>query len=61
MHTKLFVTIAAAIICALVTSYIIIRWMRSREEGVSTLPGSQKREIGFAAVLKDQEEIAAQA
>jgi hypothetical protein len=51
MHWKLFATIAAAVVVAAVVAYLIIRWLRSFE--MPQLSGTgPKREIGFAAMMK---------
>jgi hypothetical protein len=52
MHTKLFITIAAAVVVAAVVSYIIIEWLRSQSDVQQLAVSAPKGEIGFAALMK---------
>ena len=49
MHWKLFATIVAAA----VASYLIIRWLRSCLDTPLLAVAAPKREIGFAAMMKN--------
>jgi hypothetical protein len=54
MHTKLFVTIAAAIVLGGLALYVIIAWLRQQEQKVLALAFQPKGEIGFAAIAKQR-------
>ncbi|MDR3456020.1 MAG: hypothetical protein P4N60_01130 [Verrucomicrobiae bacterium] len=59
MSGRLFFTLLAAIVCGAVASYVIINWLRQREQKLMMQTIQPKGEIGFAAVMKQRGEIPA--
>jgi hypothetical protein len=56
MNQKLFVTVFLAIFGAGACLYLFARWMEATEAKQLALPSSPRREIGFAAILKEQQD-----
>ncbi|HXR04920.1 MAG TPA: hypothetical protein VN836_09460 [Verrucomicrobiae bacterium] len=58
MHTKLFVTITAAIVVGVVVAYAIIACLRHYEQKLLSRMIQPKGEIGFAAIAKQRADMA---
>jgi hypothetical protein len=54
MNSKLFFSIFLAILAASICLYYFFLWQKRRETVQRSLNDCGKREIGFGAILKDQ-------
>jgi hypothetical protein len=57
MNGRLFLTLSAAIICGAVVAYAIITWLRQQEQKLITLTAQPRREVGFAAIMKQRGDV----
>ena len=56
MNAKLFWTLFSAIVCAVVFLFVLNRWRVSAEARQVALLSTLSREIGFAAIMAQDEE-----
>ena len=57
MHTRLFVTVSAAIVVGLLVAYAVIIWHRNQMQKLLVRATQAKGEIGFAAITKQRAEM----